>query len=267
MSGIDTSTDVKICGLQSVEVLKSIVHLPIDQIGFVFAPSRRRVTAGQAADMISFLKQSSEPSGHIPLTVGVFVNPTLDELAEILAVAPLDVVQFHGDETPENCALIKERFHVQLWKVASIQNQEQQGEPGSCSNSQASSSDHVDASAIRAVQDRKSEYAHSIINRLIPYKDTVDAVLIDTLDPVYGGGSGRTFAWDCIPEVQSWARSQGLPLIVAGGLNADNVSGLVDTYRPDGVDVSSGVETQGVKDIAKIAAFVGRVKKNGSSTT
>ncbi|WP_068775407.1 phosphoribosylanthranilate isomerase [Paenibacillus sp. FJAT-26967] len=267
MSGINVATDVKICGLQSVEVLKSIVHLPIDQIGFVFAPSRRRVTAGQAADMISFLKQSSESGGPIPLTVGVFVNPALDELAEILAVAPLDIVQFHGDETPENCALIKERFQVQLWKVASIQNQEQQGEPGSFSNSQPSSPDRVNNSAVRAVEDRKSEYVHSVINRLIPYKDIVDAVLVDTFDPVYGGGSGRTFAWDCIPEVQRWARSQGLPVIVAGGLNVDNVGGLVDTYRPDGVDVSSGVETQGVKDIAKIAAFVGRVKKNGNSTT
>jgi phosphoribosylanthranilate isomerase len=91
------------------------------------------------------------------------------------------------------------------------------------------------------------------------YRGAVDAILLDTHDPVYGGGSGTTFAWECIPPYLRWAREAGIRLLVAGGLSADNVGELVAAYGPDGVDVSSGVETDGVKDIAKIRDFVERV--------
>jgi len=57
----------------------------------------------------------------------------------------------------------------------------------------------------------------------------------------------------------------GIPLLVAGGLHAANVAELVSTYHPHGVDVSSGVETDGVKDIAKITEFVERVNVHGNN--
>lgn len=229
---VGTVPTVKICGLQSVEVLKSIVHLPIAHIGFVFAPSKRQVTAEKAGELVSFLKSEEAKGVSIPLTVGVFVNPSKEQLTDILAVAPLDVVQLHSQETPDFCRWVREHFQVKVFKSVSISKTE-----------------------------NKIPNMEDVAAQLDPYIGTVDAVLLDTFDPVFGGGSGKTFAWDCIPIYQEWARSAGVALLVAGGLQPDNVDQLVTAYYPDGVDVSSGVETDGVKDIAKITAFVERVTR------
>ncbi|KRE98192.1 N-(5'-phosphoribosyl)anthranilate isomerase [Paenibacillus sp. Soil766] len=229
---VGTIPTVKICGLQSVEVLKSIVHLPIAHIGFVFAPSKRQITPEKAAELIAFLKAEEAKGQTVPRSVGVFVNPTKEQLIEILAAAPLDIVQLHSQETPAFCGWVREHFGVQVFKSVSISKTED---------------------AIPSLS--------KVAEQLNPYIGHVDAILLDTFDPVYGGGSGTTFAWDCIPVYQDWARSAGIQLLVAGGLRHDNVDQLVHAYAPDGVDVSSGVETDGVKDIAKITAFVERVTR------
>lgn len=207
-------------------MLKSMVNLPVDFIGFVFAPSRRRVTPEQAALLAAQLKAWMTPE--IPQSVGVFVNPDLEELAAIVEEAQLDVVQLHGQESPQFCREVKERLGTRVFKVLSVQSLNE--------NSEAS------------------------INHEL-YAGVIDGLLLDTFDPVYGGGSGSTFAWEEIPAYRDWARAQGIPLFVAGGLLPSNVAELIDKYSPDGVDVSSGVESDGVKDIDKIAAFVGRVKQ------
>lgn len=229
---VGTIPTVKICGLQSVEVLKSIVHLPIAHIGFVFAPSKRQVTPEKAAELIAYLKSEAADGQTVPLTVGVFVNPTKEQLIDILAAAPLDIVQLHSQETPAFCGWVREHFGVQVFKSVSI-------------------------SKTKDSMPSLTEVAE----QLDPYIGQVDAILLDTFDPVYGGGSGTAFAWDCIPVYQEWARSAGIQLLVAGGLRHDNVDQLIHAYTPDGVDVSSGVETDGVKDIAKITTFVERVTR------
>ncbi|MBE1445952.1 phosphoribosylanthranilate isomerase [Paenibacillus sp. OAS669] len=231
-------TSVKICGLKDVQTVQSILHLPIDHIGFLFAKSKRQVTPQQAGELIRVITDWKASGKAAPLTVGVLVNPSMEELADVLKEAPLDILQLHGHETPEECRWIKNAFPgIRLWKVVSVTNVRQ----GDEHESPQSSKDVIAA-------------------QLDPFKDVVDAILLDTFDPVYGGGSGKTFAWETIPPYQEWSRSAGVPLLVAGGLHADNVGELLDAYTPDGVDVSSGVETEGVKDIAKITSFVERVK-------
>lgn len=220
------STALKICGLQSVEVLKSMINLPVDYIGFVFAKSRRRVTPQQAAQLVQVLREWEHDK--IPAAVGVLVNPELSELAELLQETALDVVQLHGQESPQFCREVKERFPVSVFKAVSI------------------GSDRPEAERLSALDS---------------YAGCINGLLIDTYDPVYGGGSGKTFAWDLIPAYQQWAERQGIPLFVAGGLDPDNVAHLIGQYAPYGVDVSSGVESDpGVKDINKVNAFVERVK-------
>lgn len=222
-------TLVKICGLQDVEVLKSMLHLPLDYIGFVFAPSRRKVSIEHAAELIAELPNWK--TGEIPKVAGVFVNPELDELNELLSVVHLDVIQLHGQESPAFCQQVRQAYpQVQVWKALSVADQER--------------------------DKAENEYT------LEDYEVAVDAVLLDTYDPLQSGGSGRTFAWNKLPEYQEIAVRHGLPLFVAGGLHSDNVGELLDTYVPYGVDVSSGVETDGIKDIQKMTAFVERVKQS-----
>ncbi|MDB5055907.1 MAG: N-(5-phosphoribosyl)anthranilate isomerase [Bacilli bacterium] len=219
-------TSVKICGLMDISILRSIASLPMDQVGFVFAPSKRLVTPEQAAEMIAFIRQSAY-SKPVPLTVGVFVNPTKEQLIATLAIAPLDVIQLHAEETPEFCHWVKENLKVQVYKVVTVSE--------------------------------TSETAQHLA-LLQPFAEIVDAILLDTYDPIMGGGTGKAFAWHCIPDYLAWAHQNGLKLIVAGGLNSDNVAQLIAEFHPDGVDVSSGVETNGAKDAHKIKTFVERVK-------
>lgn len=223
-------TIVKICGLQDVEVLKSMVHLPLDYIGFVFAPSRRRVSAERAAQLMAELVNWQ--AGEAPRAAGVFVNPELAELGELLSIVPLDVIQLHGQESLSFCIEVKQAFpQVKVWKALTV-------------------------------ADKDRNKAEDVYSYFESYASVVDALLLDTYDPGQSGGSGRTFAWDELPAYQEIAARYGLPLFVAGGLHPGNVGDLLEAYAPDGVDVSSGVESDGSKDIVKMTAFVERVKQS-----
>ncbi|WP_223066636.1 phosphoribosylanthranilate isomerase [Paenibacillus caui] len=219
-------TAVKICGLQSVEVVKSLLHLPIEMIGLVFAKSRRQIAPGTAAQIVKVLQDEAAAGKPVPKSVGVFVNPSLEELELVLREAALDVVQLHGQESPEFCRSVKERFPVRIMKAMSVKDGESR-DTSRCLNS---------------------------------YQGFIDALLVDAYDPVYGGGSGTSFDWSALAPYQEWTKKSGIPLLVAGGLHEHNVQHLIASYHPDGVDVSSGVEREGIKDINKITAFVERVK-------
>ncbi len=217
---------IKICGLRTIPMVVSLGTLAVDDIGFVFAAGKRTVTAELAGTMIKALRLT----GSFARAVGVFVNPSMDMLAETLKAAPLDVIQLHGQESPEFCMEVKQRFiEIAICKVHAVKN---------------------------------GDDPSTISSQLDPYKGCCDSVLIDTYDPHIGGGTGETFAWHCIPAYQKWAKEAGIPLIVAGGLKPDNVGELIGAYHPDGVDVSSGVETDGVKDILLIKAFIERVRQH-----
>lgn len=216
---------VKICGIRSVETLRAMRTLPVDYVGFVFAKSKRQVTPEEAGQMIAFLREcDSGLACGLFRTVGVFVDPDPEMLAKTLRQAPLDVVQLHGRETAEFCRWVRKTFGVEVWKSVSV----------------AASGDRDQTSV-----------------DLDAYRDAVAAILLDTA----GGGTGQTFDWRSIPAYADWCRKHGIRLFVAGGLHPGNVGELFAGYRPDGVDVSSGVETEGVKDPEKIIRFVERVKR------
>lgn len=96
----------------------------------------------------------------------------------------------------------------------------------------------------------------SSIDALMPYQGYVSAFLLDTYSPDRFGGTGRTFPWDIAVRAKRFGT-----IILAGGLTPDNVDQAIETVKPFGVDVSSGVESVvGKKDIAKIQAFISRAR-------
>ncbi len=159
-----------------------------------------------------------------PLAVGVFVNPSLAELQQTLEAAPLDVIQLHGKESADFCAEVAAQFGKPVWKAVAVQ------EDG------------------------------AMKKRLAAYRPHVEAFLFDTHDPRQAGGTGRRFAWSLIPQLAEMAGDT--PFFIAGGIHPDNVGELLTHYRPPAIDVSSGVETDGVKDHGKIRDLMKRVREH-----
>lgn len=226
---------IKICGIRTPEALKKAAELQVDYIGLVFAPSKRQVNAQQATELIQQLDagygsiEKQALTTFRPRVAGVFVNPTLEELEQILSNARLDVIQLHGQESPELCKKVRDRFGLPIFKAVPIGR-----------------------------DDREESHSERAERIAAAYAGTIDVLLIDTHDPLYGGGSGRTFNWEIIPLYRSAARRNELQLFVAGGLAPENVHQLMTDYKPDGIDVSSGVETDGHKDLEKMTTFVER---------
>ncbi len=199
-------TKVKICGLMEREHVKVAVDAGADAIGFVFAPSRRQVT----------IREARELARDIPpevMKIGVFVDASREEIEEAFREVPLDVIQFHGDESAE---FIKE-IGLPSIKVLSV-------------------------------------YSDEDVNRATQFN--ADYFLFDTPGTDFKGGSGMTFDWALMKSVGIRKDT----IILAGGLNAENVGEAIRRVKPYMVDVSSGVESMKRKDEQLIRAFIGAVR-------
>ncbi|MFJ9992648.1 phosphoribosylanthranilate isomerase [Pseudomonas putida] len=198
----------KICGITRIEDALAAVEAGADAIGFVFyAKSPRAVDVRQARAIIEQLPP-------FVTTVGLFVNASRCELNETLEVVPLDLLQFHGDETPADC----EGYHRPWIKALRVR-------PG----------DDLEAAC--------QQYAGA------------RGILLDTYVAGVPGGTGEAFDWSLVPARLS------KPIILAGGLSADNVGQAIAQVSPYAVDVSGGVEqAKGIKDAGKIEAFMRAVR-------
>lgn len=195
---------VKICGICDLEDAFNSVRAGADALGFIFAPSKRRIAPEHAYEIISRLPPYIAK-------VGVFVNPSLQEVIAIASRTGLDTIQLHGRETPEFCSYLKSYYKV--------------------------------------VKAYPGEGDYKLLER---YK--ADAFLLDTAIKGLYGGTGKIFNWHLAANFKQGA------LILAGGLNPENVREAINITKPYAVDVSSGVETNGKKDFYKINAFIRRVK-------
>ena len=156
--------------------------------------------------------------------VGVFVNAPLAEVSRIADMCRLDWVQLSGNESREFCSEIT----YPIIKVIHV-------------------SSHSD------IQKLAAEIADGY--RLKPEGELI--YLLDTQSDDFYGGTGRAFEWRLAHQIMA-----GRNVIIAGGLNPSNVGQLLEEASPWGVDVSSGVETDGKKDLLKISAFIESVRRS-----
>lgn len=213
-------TRVKICGLTRREDVATAVHAGADAIGLVFYPGSKRCVS---------IEQARELRRSVPAFVSVvalFVNASSDQVHSVIDQVKPDLLQFHGDESPEVCASYDHRY-IRAFRV---------GAPGLQNDQQ-------------------------VLETALSYPDAA-GWLFDTYSPGYGG-SGMQFDHALLSRVR--ASTQARPIILAGGLDAGSVGTALCHARPYGVDVSSGVErSPGVKCKIRLAAFMQAVAQADS---
>ncbi|MDE0842636.1 phosphoribosylanthranilate isomerase [Psychrobacter pacificensis] len=210
---------IKFCGFTQLSDIQTAAQLGADAVGLVFyPPSPRAVTIEQAQTL----------SAAVPAFVSVValvVNMSKEELVKLANDVPFDIIQFHGDETPEQCEQLASRVNKR-W---------------------------IKALRINAEQDTPD----SVRAQIAQFADAgASSILLDAYHQAAYGGTGQRFDWSLIPH------DSALPIVLAGGLDAQNVA-ETSNLPIYGVDVSGGIEVdKGKKDAAKMRAFMKAVKRD-----
>ncbi len=209
---------LKYCGIRTKKDVEIGAQSQADYLGFNFFKGSKRYISPEKASM-NLCALSEDP---VQQLAGVFVNANLDEIMHAVNVMPLDVIQCHGDETPEILNEIKKRTGKKIWK------------------------------AIRLSENWQQE--------IDQYSTSVDGILIDAKVKGHYGGTGQVFDWGIIPDFEKLMSYYGLQGWVAGGINLSNIEKLLD-YQPAGIDLASGIEKNGYKSLEIIRQLEGKVNK------
>lgn len=201
---MESKTKIKLCGLSRECDIETANELLPEYIGFVFAKKSMRYVSPEQADA---LRKQLDPQ---ILAVGVFVNETPENIAELLGAGVIDIAQLHGREDETYIESLRMLTDKPIIKAFSVKEEQD----------------------IR----RAAE-------------SSADLVLLDA----GSGGTGTAFDWNLLAGMER-------PYFLAGGLDATTVGEAVRRWRPYAVDVSSGIETDGHKDVEKMRAFVGAVR-------
>jgi phosphoribosylanthranilate isomerase len=224
-------TWVKICGITNLDDALTAVEAGADALGFVFHQnSPRNIDAHEARKIVARLPSHLE-------TVGVFVKQTLEQIHETAQRAGLSAVQLHGYE-PSATQLIKllNSYPQKLFIALSAPMLFEQPT-------------RLNGFDLRP-QARKQ----------------ISGIFLDSGAREQPGGTGKAVDWTRAVPIASMI-SKTFNLVVAGGLNPDNVRAAIDILKPWGVDVSSGVETKpGKKDASQVRAFINRARQADSTT-
>lgn len=209
MQGDKPETYIKVCGITRESDAELLLKFGVNALGInFFAASPRFVSIQKASQICHVINDKA-------VKVGLFVNAEADYVKEVLASVPLNILQFHGDESAAYC----EQFGHPYWKALRVKNADK---------------------VVQQIQDHAN----------------AEAILLDAWHPDQYGGTGETFDWGLISGLANKYK-----LLLAGGLNPDNVAQAIRQVKPWGVDVSSGVEeSPGIKSELLINNFIEEVR-------
>lgn len=211
---------IKLCGMMKPCDIEYANRVKPDLVGFIFANTRRKISAAQAKEFRKAL------DAEIP-AVGVFVNEDISVITSLVQDGCIDMIQLHGEEDADYIRRLREICDVPVIKAVKVQTVEQ----------------------IRQAA-------------ALP----VDYLLLDTYRKGVLGGTGEAFDWELLREAKAAAGDTvegelfGKPYFLAGGLHVGNLreAAALGSY---GLDVSSGIETDGSKDFTKMVEVMELVRK------
>jgi phosphoribosylanthranilate isomerase len=213
--------DIKFCGLTRPEDARMAAALGAAYVGVIFAGGPRELTPERAKSVLS----------DVPGTVrrvGVFARQTTAEIQQVVELVGLDVVQLHGESTPERIGELRASVGAAIWPVVRVSG--------------------------------------ALPSETVGLIAASDGLLLDAFSPSGLGGTGVSFGWAAVAEELRMIRGEK-PIILAGGLRPENVGDAIAALAPDIVDVSSGVESApGIKDHERMRAFRDAVMHASIST-
>ena len=221
---------VKMCGISKVETIPAVVEAKPDYMGLVFAPSKRQVTVDQAKTLVEELHKqyaSRYNSG------GGQSNDDVEQSNN----DEIKTVGIFVNETLENLVTIATEVNLDAVQLHGDEDEA----------FIQSLKERTNVEVWKAVQIRSAADAEAWID------SSADMLLFDAYHKDERGGTGEVFDWSCLDEFER-------PFMLAGGIDSTNVARAIRTVRPYGIDISSGIETEGVKDNEKIKAFTNIVR-------
>ena len=214
---------VKMCGISKVETIPAVVEAKPDYMGLVFAPSKRQVTVDQAKTLVEELHKQ--------------YTKRYNNGAEQSNNDEIKTVGVFVNETLDNLVSIATEANLD---VVQLHGDEDEAFIQSIK-------ERSNVEIWKAVQIRSAADAEAWID------SSADMLLFDAYHKDERGGTGEVFDWSCLDEFER-------PFMLAGGIDSTNVARAIRTVRPYGIDISSGIETDGVKDDEKIKAFTNIVR-------
>ena len=214
---------VKMCGISKVETISAVVESKPDYMGLVFAPSKRQVTVDQAKTLVEELHKQYTKR---------YNNGTEQSNNDEIKTVGVFV-----NETLDNLVTIAKETNLDAVQLHGDEDEA----------FIQSLKERTNVGVWKAVQIRSAADAEAWID------SSADMLLFDAYHKDERGGTGEVFDWSCLDEFER-------PFILAGGIDSTNVARAIRTVRPYGIDISSGIEKEGVKDNEKIKAFTNIVR-------
>ena len=214
---------VKMCGISKVETISAVVEAKPDYMGLVFASSKRQVTVDQAKTLVEELHKQ--------------YATRYNSGAEQSTNDEIKTVGVFVNETLDNLITIAKEVNLDAVQLHGDEDEA----------FIKALKEKTDVEVWKAVQIRSSTDAEAWID------SSADMLLFDAYHKDERGGTGEVFDWSCLDEFER-------PFMLAGGIDSTNVARAIRTVRPYGIDISSGIETDGVKDNEKIKAFTNIVR-------